>query len=917
MGIDMGIDTSTHRHAHVSLTSLSRMSEIDAATREKLAAWSASLPTRKPPSASNASVAQVNALLQSLSDASSESERDEQLRRLVALPGVNQLLLASHANLADTLIRHTRALVRLLQTDDGSREHRVVCQQVIALMCAAPSSSSSGAQSGVKHELLLHVCALDTLELLFLKPLAGQRAPPTVLAVLAKLHNSLWDLCPSEMAAFLCARPAFIGALLDQLALSSAFDMLGKIVRSGIYEPSSGVLGFLQSSGVAAAPAVAQLEPPLFAQLFDRLHPRHDSRLHEGVLYAVQELAAAALAQDADSLRFSGALRCWLAATLLSDASLDRLFSMALSKGTTPAILSSRLACLRTVHALLRLRRSPQDQLLDATAPPASSGDGGVTFPVQQATLRRFAGWRAMTADVQKQSTTGPPVRGLPSYRYDLFQFLAALAELNDAAMFDAFAQHGMTSLLIETFLSTAAQHNYFVAGCVQRVLAAILFEARAEKACTDALERCRLLSRLVLADQAHKQTPAPRTRPGAARCLRSDGRHAEHGAFLASLFQLIADAAKVNPVVQAAVKSNATFAAYAVLAGHHDRTPLGGARPTLGSSNFASPFAAYRANVFWDRSSSSVNGGAAPALDEAALAARWAANEARKLSIGTIKSVPNVADVDTSSQQASPRPSAEASASAALLLPLAALLVRSADAQDDPCLPLDARLDDSLRTVLAPLAQREHVELAKSLCRQFAAENEGASMSLSALAQFAATKRLSSQPATLPTELLECCAIDGGRGDAITRANVQFALRVCGLPPAKRAALSNLFDELAGAGAAVLTRSQFVDGAVRMLALLTGADDGATASKRRERRDSSKDKDKDKERERARRKAEKLERERLALAREQEEVEAELARLNEERTAILKDVSEWATSDQSSKSGKAKKKSSSARKDK
>jgi hypothetical protein len=894
---------------------LKRMSssEIDAATREKLAAWSANLPTRKPPSASNASVAQVNALLQSLSDSSSESERDEQLRRLVALPGVNQLLLASHANLAATLIRHTRALVRLLQTDDGSREHRVVCQQVVALMCAAPSS---GAQSGVKHELLLHVCSLDTLELLFLKPLDGLRASPTVLAVLAKLHNSLWDLCPSEMAAFLCARPAFVGALLDQLALSSAFEMLGKIVRSGIYEPTSGILGFLQSSGVAAAPAVAQLEPPLFAQLFDRLHPRHDSRLHEGVLYAIQELAAAALAQDADSLRFSGALRCWLAATLLSDASLDRLFSMALSKGTTPAILSSRLACLRTVHALLRLRRSPQDQLLDATAPPASSGDGGVTFPVQQAALRRFAGWRALTADVQKQSTTGPPVRGLPSYRYDLFQFLAALAELNDAAMFDAFAQHGMTSLLIETFLSTAAQHNYFVAGCVQRVLAAILFEARAEKACTDALERCRLLSRLVLADQAHKQTPAPRTRPGAARCLRSDGRHAEHGAFLASLFQLIADAAKVNPVVQAAVKSNATFAAYAVLAGHHDRTPLGGARPTLGSSNFASPFAAYRANVFWDRSSSSSvnggNGGAAPALDEAALAARWAANEARKLSIGTIKSVPNVADVDTSSQQASPRSSAETSS---MLLPLAALLVRSADAQDDPCLPLDARLDDSLRTVLAPLAQREHVELAKSLCRQFAAENEGASMSLSALAQFAATKRLSSQPATLPTELLECCAIDGGRGDAITRANVQFALRVCGLPPAKRAALSALFDELAGAGAAVLTRSQFVDGAARMLALLTGADDGATASKRRERRDSSKDKDK--ERERARRKAEKLERERLALAREQEEIEAELARLNEERTAILKDVSEWATSDQSSKSGKAKKKSSSARKEK
>jgi hypothetical protein len=53
-------------------------------------------------------------------------------------------------------------------------------------------------------------------------------------------------------------------------------------------------------------------------------------------------------------------------------------------------------------------------------------------------------------------------------------------------------------------------------------------------------VEQARLLSRLVLADQAHRLEATPPPQPGKAMCLRFDGRHAERGAFLSDLFSLI-----------------------------------------------------------------------------------------------------------------------------------------------------------------------------------------------------------------------------------------------------------------------------------------------------------------------------------------------------------------------------------------
>lgn len=56
----------------------------------------------------------------------------------------------------------------------------------------------------------------------------------------------------------------------------------------------------------------------------------------------------------------------------------------------------------------------------------------------------------------------------------------------------DSFVVFRFVAQVVQTFLK--GNHNYFVAGCVLRVLAQILSKENAEQARTDALERCRLL---------------------------------------------------------------------------------------------------------------------------------------------------------------------------------------------------------------------------------------------------------------------------------------------------------------------------------------------------------------------------------------------------------------------------------------
>jgi hypothetical protein len=888
--------------------------------QQKLDAWAANLPTRKPGTASANASAQVTQHIAALDAATSDASADDALRALIAVPGVTRLLgNGGDADASAVVVRRADRIVAMLLRDDSGREHRVACQQAIAIITAPSSTSSSSSSSTTSSIVLQHFVTHAQLDALLLTPLQNAALGSNVLAVISKLHSALWDRAPNDMLAYLRARgEPLIAAILDQLALSSAFDMLGKIIRLAIYEPQFALLDFFHHSAEllpGQTTSSVHLERSLFDQLIDRFHPKYDPRLHDGALYAIQELATAALIDDRDTLRYSRALRRWLAHSLLSDALLDRLLSMTLSKGTTPSIISSRLVCLRAVHSLLALRRSPRDTLVgELPADVDADADGaGATFPVRAVVLRRFAGLRAMTADVQRQCSGGPPIAGLRSYRYDLFRFIATLAELHDASMFDAFAQHGLTGLLLETFL--AGGHNYFVAGCVQRVLTAILCEASAVTACTDALDKCRLLSRLVLADQAHRQTPAPQPRPGAGRCLRTDGRHSEHGAFLSSLFQLIADAAKINADVQKAVLSSATFLQYAKLSGHRDASPLGGSKPTVGSSHFASPFAMCRSSTFWDRRDAVQM----RMPDESDLAARWDASAMRKFSIGTIKTIEESPAESSASSSLSSSPRAAMStmdSSAALLLPLAALLTRAADTHDDPALPLDQPPHDRLRAFLEPYLDdsselAKHVRLAESVCEQHVAEQSVSSASLSELAARAAAKRFASAPPTeiLARELVACCGENKSSFELLSRDNVQHTFRVCGLEPSKRPALNAIFDELDADDDTSITQEQFSEGLTRMVGLLLGSSEklsksNSGTSKRSHRRNSSTSSSsssnggaaaKDKEQDRARRKAEKLEKEREALAREQEAIEAELAQLSMERELILKDVNDWA----------------------
>jgi len=273
---------------------------------------------------------------------------------------------------------------------------------------------------------------------------------------------------------------------------------------------------------------------------------------------------------------------------------------------------------------------------------------------------------------------------------------------------------------------------------------------------------------------------------------------------------------------------------------------------------------------------------------------------------------------------------------SAALLLPLAALLTRAADTHDDPALPLDQPPHDRLRAFLEPYFDDQpselarHVRLAAAVCEQHVSEQSASSASLSELAARAAAKRFASAPPAeiLARELVACCGESKSSFELLSRDNVQHTFRVCGLEPAKRPELNAIFDELDNDDDTSITQEQFLEGMPRMVALLLGAPvateklpkSSSGTSKRSHRRNSStstssssnnnssSSKDKDKEQEKARRKADKLEKEREALAREQEAIDAELAQLSMERELILKDVNDWAKKGERRNSSKSRK---------